>query len=228
MKKVFIGIITFILYFVQSYFQTVPLELLGIDFNTLGLYTKVFYLLGYEFIFILILFLIYRKTYINDFKEYVKGFKKNVNDYFKYWSIAFGLMIVSNLIIVLTFPSSVATNQEAVNSIFKVAPIYIVISAILFAPFIEETIFRLSLRNIFKNDKLFIVLSGLIFGGLHVIGSYGNLVDLIYIIPYSIPGFVFAYTLVKTKNIFVPMGIHLFHNTFTIILQVVAMFLGSL
>jgi len=130
-------------------------------------------------------------------------------------------MIVSNLFIVTLFPDAMATNQENINSIMSFAPLYVIVSACVYAPFLEETIFRLSIRNFIKNDKLFIFVSGIIFGGLHVITSFENLIDLIYIIPYSIPGFVFAYTLVKSKNIFVPMSLHFFHNTFTILMQLI-------
>ena len=219
-KSVLIGITTFLLYFVYNLFQTLPLELLGIDYNAMSLSSKIIYLLGYELVFILVLFIAHRKRFINDFKDYIKNFKDYVKKYFEYWSLAFGLMIVSNFVIVTLFPDSVANNQENVNNIFGIAPVYMIISAVIFAPIVEETIFRLSIRNFIKNDKLFIFISGIIFGGLHVLGSE-NLVNYIYIIPYSIPGFVFAYTLVKSKNIFVPMSLHFFHNGFTMLMQVI-------
>ena len=219
-KSVLIGITTFLLYFVYNLFQTLPLELLGIDYNAMSLSSKIIYLLGYELVFILVLFIAHRKRFINDFKNYIMNFKDYVKKYFEYWALAFGLMIVSNFVIVTLFPDSVANNQENVNNIFGIAPVYMIISAVIFAPIVEETIFRLSIRNFIKNDKLFIFISGIIFGGLHVLGSE-NLVNYIYIIPYSIPGFVFAYTLVKSKNIFVPMSLHFFHNGFTMLMQVI-------
>lgn len=219
-KNALIGITTFLLYFVYNLFQTLPLEILGIDYNTMSLNSKIIYLLGYELVFILVLFIAHRKRFVNDFKDYIKNFKDYVKKYFEYWSLAFGLMIVSNLVIVTLFPDSVANNQENVNNIFGIAPVYMIISAVIFAPIVEETIFRLSIRNFIRNDKLFIFVSGIIFGGLHVLGSE-SLINYIYIIPYSIPGFVFAYTLVKSKNIFVPMSLHFFHNGFTMLMQIV-------
>jgi len=220
-KKTLIGVLTFLSYFLYTALQFVPLSILGINYNDLSLISKIAYLLLYELIFILILFLIYHKTFISDIKDYIKNFKDYVKNYFEYWALAFGLMIVSNLFIVTLFPDAMATNQENINSIMSFAPLYVIVSACVYAPFLEETIFRLSIRNFIKNDKLFIFVSGIIFGGLHVITSFENLIDLIYIIPYSIPGFVFAYTLVKSKNIFVPMSLHFFHNTFTILMQLI-------
>lgn len=215
-----IGIITVLLYFVYSLFQTLPLDLFGINYNDLELSTKISYLLVYESIFILILFLIHKNRFINDFKNYKSNLKDYIKKYFEYWAIAFGLMIISNLVIVILFPNAIANNQENVNNIFQIAPIYMIVSAVIFAPFVEETVFRLGFRNFIKNDTLFIIFSGLVFGGLHVVGSE-NLINYIYIIPYSIPGFIFAYTLVKSKNLFVPMSLHFFHNGFSMIMQIV-------
>ena len=224
-KKSIIGLIVFISYFIYNLGQLIPLKIIGINFSTMPLVYKIIYLLLYELIYILILFLVYRKNYIKDFKAFIKNFKNYMMKYLEYWALSFGLMIISNIIIMSLFPNSSATNQDALNSTFEIAPLYILISATLFAPFIEETIFRFSLKNIFQNDKLFIFISGFVFGALHVVGSFNSFYDLIYIIPYSIPGFVFAYTLVKSKNIFIPISLHMFHNTIMVFAQAVLMYL---
>lgn len=224
LKQPILGLCVVISYFIYSYFQTVPLSLLGINYYNLSMFNKIVYLMVTELIYLLILFFIYRKEYIRDFKDYVKNFKNYMPKYMEYWALAFSLMLISNFIIITLFPNSVATNQEAINDTLVKAPFYMIVSAILFAPFLEETIFRFSFRKIFKNDLVFIILSGLVFGGLHVIGSFNNLIDLIYIIPYSIPGAVFAYTLVKSKNIFIPMSLHFFHNGIMIFIETVLLF----
>ncbi len=224
LKQPILGLCVVISYFIYSYFQTVPLSLLGINYYNLSLFNKIVYLMVTELIYLLILFFIYRKEYIRDFKDYVKNFKNYMPKYMEYWALAFSLMLISNFIIITLFPNSVATNQQAINDTLVKAPFYMIVSAVLFAPFLEETIFRFSFRKIFKNDLVFIILSGLVFGGLHVIGSFNNLIDLIYIIPYSIPGAVFAYTLVKSKNIFIPMSLHFFHNGIMIFIETVLLF----
>lgn len=216
-----IGIGVFLLYFIYNQFSMFPFYLLGINYSSLPMICKTIYMLSYEFFFISILYFIYRKRLIKDFKEFKNNFKPYMKKYIEYWVLAFGLMILSNILIMLLFPNSSATNQENINEIFKIAPIYMFISAAIFAPIIEEIVFRLSFRNMFKNDYLFIILSGLTFGAMHVIGSFNSFIDLIHIIPYSIPGFVFAYTLTKSKNIFIPISLHCFHNTFMMLLQII-------
>ena len=148
---------------------------------------------------------------------------KDYEPYIKYYILAIFLMAVSNILINL-FTPEIAGNEQIVRSTLKKAPIYMFFSASIFAPFTEEMVFRESLKNIIKNKTVFIIASGLIFGGLHVIGNINNFSDILFIIPYSIPGFVFAYMLVKSDNILVPMGFHFMHNTFLIISQLIKIF----
>ena len=69
-------------------------------------------------------------------------------------------------------------------------------------------------------------MSGLIFGCMHVLGSAETLTDLLYIIPYGIPGCAFAYILCKTDNIFVSMGFHFLHNGLLVALQFILLIFG--
>lgn len=225
LKKSFKPMLIFISYFIYQYFQIIPLALLGIDYNSLPLNLKVIYLLAYELVYIIIIIFLYKETFKNNIKDFIKNIEYYLHEYPKYWAFAFFLMMVSNIFILLLFPNSTATNQENINLIFNKAPAYIIISSALFAPLIEESIFRLSLRKIFKTDTLFIIISGFAFGAMHVVSSFESFSDLIYIITYSIPGFVFAYTLVKSENIFVPISLHMFHNTLTVIMQIILLIL---
>lgn len=220
-----IGIGAFLLYFAYQEFAPYIVDFLEIIFGEFTLGIRASILLIIELLLIIALFFIYRKRFINDFKDFIANFKVYIKKYIDYWAIAFALMVICNVVITLLAPNSTATNQEAINTIFTKAPLYIIISSVIFAPLVEETVFRLSIRNMFQNDKLFIFISGLVFGAVHVVGSFESWIDLIYIIPYSMPGFVFAYTLVKSKNIFVPMSLHFFHNGIMMFIQSVLMFL---
>lgn len=225
LKLPLIGIFAFVLYFVQNFATELPLILFGINYSEMALTSKVIYLLVYEFIFILSLFLIFKNKIKNDFKDYINNFKPYMKKYLEYWAFAFALMVFANVLIVTLLPNSTATNQEAVNELFNKVPIYIIISSVLYAPIIEELVFRLSFRYMFKNNVLFIISSGLVFGTMHVVGSFTSFIDLVYIIPYSIPGLVFAYTLYKSENIFVPIFLHFFHNGLMMAAQVALLFL---
>ena len=87
-QKNITGILVFISYFIYNFFQEVPLSIFGIDYQTLGLTSKVVYLLLYEFTFVLILFLIYNKQIKENFKDYIHNFKSYIKKYMQYWFFA--------------------------------------------------------------------------------------------------------------------------------------------
>ena len=121
-------------------------------------------------------------------------------------------MLISNLLIQTFVSKGIADNEQNIREMFNSTPIYIFFSAVIYAPLMEELTFRLSIRKIFSNRWLFIIISGLLFGSLHVLTSFNDITDLLYIIPYSAPGFAFAYMLDKYDNICVPISFHLIHN----------------
>lgn len=214
LKDFLTGLSVLLLYLFSSIISTLILSLLKIDITNFNRIQKIIYNLTYEFILILIITFIYRKTIIND----IKNLNKSYLSYIRYWFIALILMLISSIIINMLTNINTSTNQEIVVDTFKKAPIYTTILTIIGAPVLEELVFRLSFRKMFKTDILFIIISGLFFGFMHV-ANPNRALELIYIIPYSIPGIIFAYTLAKSNNIIIPIGLHFLHNTLMILLQ---------
>ena len=128
-------------------------------------------------------------------------------------------MMFSNVVIAMISNGGTAGNQESINKLFEISPLYVYFASVIYAPIVEELVFRKAIRNIIPNGILFILVSGIVFGGLHIIGNVEIWYDLLYLIPYSIPGLIFAYILYKTDNIFVSMGLHFLHNGVLIALQ---------
>lgn len=214
------------LYLIVTSFYTVPLELINIDYNNLSMFLKSLYLIFYQISLTLIIVYIYRKDIIPNFKDFIKNNISYFKKYIKYWFLMLVLMIGSNLIVTSFTSTMVAQNQEAIMDNLKVAPIYTFIITVLVAPILEELVFRLSFRKLFPHtNSLFILFSGLIFGGMHVLGLSEHLTDLLFIIPYSIPGFIFAYVYTKSKNIFVPISLHFIHNGIMMSLQILLLIL---
>lgn len=192
----------------------------GITYNNLNIIIKQIYLILYELLLTLIIVYIYRKDFIPNFKKFIKNIKEIFNKYIRYWFLMLGLMILSNSIITLFTTTMTSENQQTIIDTLGKAPIYTLIVTVLVAPILEELVFRISFRKIFAHTNfLFIIFSGLFFGGMHVLGTLENLVDLLFIIPYSIPGFIFAYLYTKSKNICVPIMLHFIHNGIMMALQ---------
>ena len=207
------------LYFVLSNLQALPFILLNIDTSTLSQTFRIFYSLFYELFLLMIILLLFLDDLKKAYSDLKKNHKKYFSSCFKYWIIGLLVMMFSNLILQKFSTNGIAGNEQTINELFEVSPLYIWVSAVLIAPFMEELLFRQGIRNIFKNDILFILISGILFGSLHVIGNVQNFWDFLYIIPYSSLGIAFAYMLYKTKNIFVTIGFHFMHNGILMALQ---------
>ena len=88
----------------------------------------------------------------------------------------------------------------------------------IYAPITEELIFRKSIKDFISNKWLYVIVSGLLFGGVHVISSLGSDWGFLYLIPYCSLGMVFAHLYYETDNIFSTITIHSIHNTLAILL----------
>jgi len=148
--------------------------------------------------------IIYLKDLINDFKDFKNNYKTIIKTTFKYWLIGFIIMIISSIIIAF-LKIEINANQEANIELLNNMPLIEFICAVLFAPIIEELIFRRS----FKNIAL-----------LHVTSSLtdnSSLIMLIYLIPYGALGIAFGYAYRKTNNIYGTMIMHSIHNALSLV-----------
>lgn len=229
-KEIKIAIIILISYLLYDYLEVLPLALIGIDISHLPAILIIMYNLIYECFFIFIILLVYKKDLLNDLNDFKRNFSDYFNKFFEYWLILLGLMILTNYSINLIMKLcnhkvEIAQNEQLVRNLLKTFPIYTFITSSFLAPLLEELVFRKTTRKLISNKYLYIIISGLFFGTMHVIGNVNSWFDLLYIISYSIPGFIFAYTYVKSNNIFVSIGIHFIHNTVSILLQLLLIFL---
>lgn len=218
-KNAFLGILCIIIYFGLSDMQVSFLSLFHINYNEMSLPFKVTYLIIFEIFLMSLIVLVLNKKISRDFQNMRKYHKEYFKKYFKFWLISVGIMMLSNFIINFFVKTGISANEETIRETFKISPIYIFFSSVIFAPVVEELVFRQSLKNIIPNKYIFIIVSGIIFGGLHVITSLTSVTDLLYLIPYCAPGFAFAYILADSDNIFIPISLHFMHNGILIALQ---------
>lgn len=205
------------------------------------------YLTGYlNFVVFAVIFvgliLLYKKSLLQDLKE----LKAKPFQILKLAGLGFVGMYVANffvsVIVMLFFGDDfVSTNQNSLIDLFNAGGdirILLVIFTVIFAPIVEELLFRKSLFNFFKKDSgVAIIVSALIFAGIHVIsptlsallGWISNenefslvFKELLYIIVYLAPAFVlsFVYSM-SEKNLLPCILMHMAQN----LLSVIVMFL---
>lgn len=220
------GVIVFFLYLTIMLFNFVPFEILGVDINNVPVILKCIYIILLELVFVTIVFILYKDYIVTCFKDFKQNKNYYLKKYIKYWFIILFCTSMMNLIINSLNDGNIAGNETAVRDMLGEIPIYSWISGVLLAPFVEELVFRLSLKSIFKSKWIFIIASGLIFGSFHLIGNTNSLLELLYIFPYSLPGCIFAYILYDSDNIFIPISMHLLHNGILMAIQIFIALLG--
>ncbi len=177
---------------------------------------RMFLMLG-ELITIFFIFILYKEEILKELKKFKENILYYIETYFPYWIIMLVIMtVVANIIEI--FVKDGPANQNLIEEAIKQTPILIGISVMILAPLTEELIFRLALRKVFKNDIIYVLLSGFVFGFIHIIAGENIINELPYLLTYSIPGFVFAYSYIKSKNIMVPIFLHFIHNTFATVI----------
>ena len=204
LKEIFLGIIALLTYFVLSMTESLPFELAGVDIQNISTNIKLLYMFIYEVLILCLILLIFNKKIKKDFDDILKNHKTYYSKSIKYYLVGLIIMVFSNTILALLTNGGIAGNEETVRAMFKMSPVYMYISAVLFAPVVEELVFRQGIRNICGKNIIFIIVSGFLFGGLHVMSSISTTLDLFYIIPY---------------NIFVSMGFHFMHNGILMAIQ---------
>lgn len=207
-----IGIILLMLTFTSIFFG-----ILNLNPSTLSEKEYILYLTISNILLIIIFFLIYRKTLIKDLKSYIKNITKNLELSIKYWLIGFIIMIISNLIITFILGKGLAGNEQEVRTLIDSFPIFMIFNTVIYAPLTEELSFRKSIKDCTSKKWIYVLVSGLVFGMLHIITYISSPIDLVYLIPYSALGIVFALLYHKTNNIFSTITMHAMHNLLAVI-----------
>lgn len=182
-------------------------------------------LLIMEFVLMSILILMNRKKLENDYADFNENHKKYLKYGFKLWFIGLIIMMISNVIIA-GMTKGLASNEEANRQLMLQYPIYMVISTMMLAPFIEELTFRGNFKDAFKNKKVFILFTAFVFASVHVLNGITSPLELLYYIPYGALSIAFGKIYMETDNIYTTMVIHSVHNSLSIILLVIAYLAG--
>lgn len=167
---------------------------------------------------VLLLVLMYRYLLEN-----IRAFKKNIWNNLM-WTITtglpilYGLSILGGLIIILVLGEDAAangsSNQQLFESLQTGGPIIMFIQAVIFAPVVEELIFRgIIFRSLYdKNKYMAHIVSAVAFGFVHIISFLEDWTQLVYVFMYIFMGLGLSYCYQKKGNIIVPIILHGINN----------------
>ena len=207
---------------IMSLLQGIGLDTKSLDVKDYNYLECLIYL-----IFSIIIYSLYKNYFNTDYKEVKNGFKKYGEIILKYFAIFLAVKIASAMVTgivgqIIGINVGDSENQEAIISLTKVDPIMMIITATFFGPIVEEGVFRLSLRKVVNNKYLFIIISGLLFGFIHIFPTDLSLdVALTHSIVYVTTGVYFAYVYEETDNIWIPIAVHSLNNLLSLVAIIV-------
>ena len=182
------AIILFLFLYLDSIIALVTLSIENVKKLTL---TETIIIIFIKYFILIILFIIKYKDYlIKKWFDFKKNFIKYFEISFKNWFLGFIIMFVTNIIISSLVPG-LGKNESSVQDLIAKLPFIAFILTTIFAPFTEEMVFRKYLQDCFNNKTIYMIISGLLFGLVHVMG-FGSLKEYLLIIPYGSIGLLFA------------------------------------
>lgn len=213
MKKDLTNLIkTAILFLLFFSFSTIIASIFKINVNNLSANQYCIFVTICDLCYLALIIGLNFKKVKDDFIKFFKNFSSNFETSIKYWLIGFTIMIISNIIIIFILKLDIAQNEENIRSLIDKKPLFMIFSTLIYAPLAEELLFRKCFKDLFKGKYLFIIISGMTFGILHVASSLSSLYSLFHLIPYCALGIIFASLYHKTDNIFSSISVHMLHN----------------
>lgn len=181
-------------------------------------------------IILLVLGILYYKELKKDLKIFKNKLSKNIILIIKlfllFLVVKFIVSVISALLMYifnLEMYSATSVNQELIETYIKRAPIIMAISTSFLAPIYEEILFRLGFKKVFGNNIFFVLISGTLFGLLHVFPLEEGItlsLGIIQSISYVTMGILLAYVYKKYNNIYYSIGIHFLNNFISILTMI--------
>jgi membrane protease YdiL (CAAX protease family) len=136
---------------------------------------------------IICLIIIYHDILIKDFKELKKSkifdvIQLIIGAVITLFLIKIFSSILESIICdIFNIGQAEVENQQSVEALLKSAPLIMGLSVCILAPFEEELLFRGGIKKAIKNKRVFMSVSGLIFGLMHVTDHYLLLIGILIV-----------------------------------------------
>lgn len=174
---------------------------------------------------LVIVWWILKDTMIQQWHDFKKDIKGNlIYGCLIGTGLLYALGIVGALITLFLGGESSSENQALIETIASAHPLIMSVSAVLFAPVLEEMIFRCVVFGwVYEiSPKLAHLVSGFVFGFVHVMMSVlsGNIAEWIQIFSYFFMGIALSYLYEKKNNIYVPICAHAVNNLISMLLTI--------
>ncbi len=152
------------------------------------------------------------------FHHFKLRLKENSKIILNHYVLLMLLNMIFGIIIVSLFGDVQAGNQALIEEGFNQYPVLIAFTAVIFAPIVEEIVFRGVLYQSLRSEKHYLLptlISALSFGIVHTLPMYfqtGNVAELAFLLVYSGMGFALVRSYEKSGNIWASISVHFLNN----------------
>ena len=192
-----------IVFFYTSIPVLVILRTIGMNISSTNYKSLVVYDFISSFIVAILISFIYFDLLKSDLKKIKEKCDNKFVNYLKNIMVGFlGLLAIKYIsAVVVTVVSTIlgvevsaSDNQAIIEKMVNSLPLLITLSASFFAPVSEEVLFRGGIRKLMNNKGVFITVSGLIFGLMHVTDNIVFILEILFI------GMIINYILNNISN----------------------------
>jgi len=198
-------------------------NILGLILKLVGINNNITTMFISDLIYTLIVIKAYKSDLQKEFNEYKKQ-KSKLKNILIWVLILFGINILFSLILKLIIPqlNSLDNNSESIVQLFEISTIYTFFKTLLYAPVIEELVFKKSIRDIINNDIAFVLISSSIYTIMNFIYT-SSIPEYMYfdIIQYFTFSSILSIAYIKNKNIIPIMIIKFIYNLIPTILLII-------
>ncbi len=153
------------------------------------------------FAYAIILMLIYKDTFFNDFKDLGKNLKKYIKTIVLNVIYILLSMIIINAVVGILFNiKETSENDYSLLNIFKQNPLIIMFLTCLYYPIIEGIIFRKAVRDIIDKKWIFIIFSSLFYFFFNIVYTSMSFNNIMASLCYISTMMIVSNSYWKTKN----------------------------
>lgn len=171
---------------------------------------------------VVVIFIITVLLFLPELKRDAPVFFRYLKDYCSFFFPKFGIFFLLYFAVAVTVTMLVQAPSANQAALYAFPLPLLAFSALIYAPILEEIIYRGFLRRAFSSDTMFIVVSALIFGGIHMMHPGQDMTQMLYLFEYALLGGFLAYLYAKSDNIFVSMLGHFCLNFIALIPMLIA------
>jgi len=206
-QKIMKAVLVFIAYFAYNMVVNCFCEVLGIKDPIMISFIA-------DILFSVVIIFFYRKEIYKSICDFRKdySFKKRFVIVVLGVLILFVLNILGGIVSEMLFSDlyDVDQNTTMIYELANMSTIYTIFKTLIFASIVENIVFRVSIRELVRNNFAFIIVSSLIYALVNVMYSDFTLLTIVDMVQYFLISFTLSSIYVKYKDSIYPVMMILF------------------